>query len=403
MKHLISMRKGLFIVFAVQILSATPPSSSAADDYLTAPGDTLRVTVFQWPEYSGESVVDDSGSISIQAIGRVQAAGRTLAQIEESVADAARKLAGIETLKVVADVMAYRPISILGAVEAPNRYPYVVNTTVLDAVAMAGGFLRNPAGDLEQQLLLTRAKERVDTLKTQRLTAIARRARLLAEQQNLEEISFSQELRDFENTPSGRLAIDQERRLFALRKSAIGEQTSHNPAQIEIYQNEIGALNRHAESINSTIAFMEEELEKRNELLDRGLARTVQVVDLQNQILDLKSERRRTILDATKARLNINEAKYETFSAANERGTDVAAALADVEANIAVLEEQILAQSQLLALRESMHADSPSLTDEFAFHTFSLIRHGPDGAEKSPVTSAERIQPGDIIIVSRTD
>ena len=47
---------------------------------------------------------------------------------------------------------------------------------------------------------------------------------------------------------------------------------------------------------------LEEELKKRSELLDKGFARTIQVVDMRSEIFDLKSERRRTILDNDKSK-----------------------------------------------------------------------------------------------------
>lgn len=378
-------------------------------DYRVASGDKLKVTVFQWPEYSGESQVDDIGNISLQAVGRIPATGHTVAEIETMVKDKISLVSGNQPLEVVVEVIEYRPFSILGAVKLPGRYPYVVNTTVLDAVATAGGFLRpGQADNFDQHRNLINAKERLQVLKIDRLVALARRARLIAEQNDLSEIEFPDEVLEFRKTPTGRWAVAQEVRIFDLNDQAKNRIEVHNPDQNSIHQDEIRALRRHANAIDQTMKFLEEELKKRSELLDKGFARTIQVVDMRSEILDLKTERRRTILDTTRAKREILKANHTAYLLDNERKREIAESLSEVEAQIATLDQQIETQEAFLKAMGVAPTESAPTTqlesseDEESFHYFSIIRNTSEGEQaksRTQVSGNTRINPGDIVVV----
>lgn len=124
--------------------SRASPSESIAQleserVYRLGSGDKLRVTVFDEEDLSGEFLVKSEGVISLPLIGDVMAAGRSLSELEEAIA--ARYLDGyLKDPKVNLEVLNYRPFYILGEVNEPGSYPYVAGMTVINAVALAGGF-----------------------------------------------------------------------------------------------------------------------------------------------------------------------------------------------------------------------------------------------------------------------
>lgn len=137
-------------------------------EYRLGPADKVRVNVFGEEALTGEFLVGGSGKISLPLIGEVQAAGLTIAQFQEEIAQALRQ-GYINEPRVSAEVLNYRPFYILGEVNKPGEYPYTNNLTVLNAVATAEGFtyradtrrvfIKRADGAGEQEFPLTTATQ----------------------------------------------------------------------------------------------------------------------------------------------------------------------------------------------------------------------------------------------------
>ena len=112
---------------------------SMQDTYLLGSGDRLRVSVFGEPDLSGEFEVDGSGVVSLPLIGELRAAGLSVRQFENTLRD--ELTAGyLVDPRISVEVLNYRPFYILGEVKSPGKYPFISGITVLNAVAMAGGY-----------------------------------------------------------------------------------------------------------------------------------------------------------------------------------------------------------------------------------------------------------------------
>lgn len=66
-------------------------ASTARSEYLIAPGDLVRVSVFQNPELTLEARVHDDGSISYPLLGAVAVAGQSAPQAEQRIAEGLRR------------------------------------------------------------------------------------------------------------------------------------------------------------------------------------------------------------------------------------------------------------------------------------------------------------------------
>jgi len=120
--------------------SAGPQASSAADYvYKLDAGDKVQVIVFGEMDLGGEYVVDGSGYVRLPLIGQLQAAGLALNEFEASM-KAALENGYLRNARVSVEVINYRPFYILGQVNRPGEYPYVNGMSVLNAVAVAGGY-----------------------------------------------------------------------------------------------------------------------------------------------------------------------------------------------------------------------------------------------------------------------
>lgn len=104
-----------------------------------APGDTLKITTYDVPTLTGEFVISPAGTIAFPLLGDIKAAGGTPSDLRKTLTT--RLGDGyITNPKITVDVATYRPFYILGQVNKPGEYPFVIGLTVRDAVAKAGGF-----------------------------------------------------------------------------------------------------------------------------------------------------------------------------------------------------------------------------------------------------------------------
>jgi polysaccharide export outer membrane protein len=120
-------------------LEQTASTQDVATGYRLGPGDKLKVTVFGAEDLSGDFSVTDSGFIAAPLVGDIKATGLTPQQFALALQ---RKLADgyMRDPKVSVQVTSYRPFYIFGEVTKPGEYPYANGMTVLNAVAMGGGF-----------------------------------------------------------------------------------------------------------------------------------------------------------------------------------------------------------------------------------------------------------------------
>lgn len=121
--------------FAQQVKSQQPVDY----EYSLGPGDKVRVTVFGQENMSGEFSVTGAGDISLPFVGKIRAGGLTVTELESAIVNMLRP-DYLKNPRVSVEVLNYRPFDIIGEVRRPGSYPYRNGMTVLNAVAMAGGF-----------------------------------------------------------------------------------------------------------------------------------------------------------------------------------------------------------------------------------------------------------------------
>lgn len=129
------------VLLCACIPAALPPlPSREAGPYRLGPGDEVRVTVFEEPRISGGFRVSDTGTVSLPLLGVVQAAGITSADLRERLDAEIRRRGLLPEPRTAVEVVAYRPVFVLGEVERAGAFPWQPGLTTLGAVALAGGF-----------------------------------------------------------------------------------------------------------------------------------------------------------------------------------------------------------------------------------------------------------------------
>ena len=133
------------------------------ESYVIGAEDVIAVYVWKEPDMSKSVPVRPDGMISLPLAGEIKAAGYTPVQLQDVLAEAIKKYVSDPQVTVVVEKIASLSFNIVGEVNRPGYFPLTRRMTVLDAIAMAGGFkdfaktkkvyvLRTAANGSEQRL-----------------------------------------------------------------------------------------------------------------------------------------------------------------------------------------------------------------------------------------------------------
>lgn len=112
----------------------TPPA-----DYVIGTDDQLVIIFWREKDMSAEVSVRPDGKISLPLLNDIQAAGLTPEQLRLALTEAAGKYIEEPTVTVVVKAINSRRVFITGQVAKPGPYLLTSPTTVLQALASAGG------------------------------------------------------------------------------------------------------------------------------------------------------------------------------------------------------------------------------------------------------------------------
>lgn len=118
----------------------TVPTAPHADDtYIIGDDDELAINVWKETELTRSVTVRSDGKISLPLVGDVQAAGRTPAQLQEDLKTALVGYITDPQVTVIVQQINSRKFNILGEINKPGSYALTTDTTIVDAIALAGG------------------------------------------------------------------------------------------------------------------------------------------------------------------------------------------------------------------------------------------------------------------------
>jgi polysaccharide export outer membrane protein len=119
----------------------TSTAQKAHDDsFIIGNDDVLAINVWKEPDISRSIPVRSDGKISLPLVGEVQAAGRTPLKLEQDIAARLKSYISEPEVTVIVQQINSQKFNILGQVGKPGSYPLTNSPTVLDAIALAGGF-----------------------------------------------------------------------------------------------------------------------------------------------------------------------------------------------------------------------------------------------------------------------
>ena len=118
-----------------------PPVRSAdLEEYKIGPEDVLSISVWKNEPMSRVLPVRPDGMISLPLIDDVMAAGLTPAELRNVLAQKLAEYVPSPAVTVIVNDVKSFKVSVIGEVVRPARYELKSRTSVLDVLALAGGF-----------------------------------------------------------------------------------------------------------------------------------------------------------------------------------------------------------------------------------------------------------------------
>lgn len=142
-----------------QVATAQAAASGAlkgTDGYRLGAGDKVKINVYNEDMLSGQYEISGAGIMSLPLIGEVPVAGRSVPEVIQFIKQTLKDGGYMLNPSVSMEVLNYRPFYVLGEIKDPGKYAYVSDMSVLNAVALAGGYTYRAKQD---KVLIIRASD----------------------------------------------------------------------------------------------------------------------------------------------------------------------------------------------------------------------------------------------------
>jgi polysaccharide biosynthesis/export protein len=117
-----------------------PPVPAGLEDYKIGPEDVLAISVWKNEPMSRVVPVRPDGMISLPLLDDIMAAGLTPTELRNILAQKLAEYVPSPAVTVIVNDVKSFKVSVIGEVIRPARYELKSRTSVLDVLALAGGF-----------------------------------------------------------------------------------------------------------------------------------------------------------------------------------------------------------------------------------------------------------------------
>ena len=119
--------------------AAEPTKGALTEDYVIGANDILTINVWKEPDLCRSVPVRPDGKITLPLIGDVQASGKSPRKLQLEIQEDLLAFVAVPDVTVIVQEVKSLKFNIVGEVVKPGSYPLTESTTVLDAIALAGG------------------------------------------------------------------------------------------------------------------------------------------------------------------------------------------------------------------------------------------------------------------------
>lgn len=277
----------------------------------------------------------------------------------------------------------------------------VVETDRKAVQHLVGGIVRDVlvkpnAHVTEGQVLVrldsTEAQAQGEIARSATFSLIAEQARLQAEMNGAEMVTFPRELTRASSGPLAKRAMEDQMRLFLKRRSARTNDVSILNERIAQSEQKIEAVQSQREAVRVQIESITEEYDKLAPLADKGIITATRLTELKRQRADLQGQLGAFVADIAGERHTISEARLQIEQVGRKVFEEVSAQLAETSAKLADAGEKLRVADDVLN-RTEIRAPRSGRVIGFKVHTIgAVVRPGE--------TLMEIVPDDDTLIVS---
>jgi HlyD family secretion protein len=236
---------------------------------------------------------------------------------------------------------------------------------------------RVEAGQVIIELDDTQIRAELGVVRAQLTELIARKARLSAEVNGLDQIEFPQ---GFGNSgPQAKQVMESKRRLFAQSRFNLESRKEQLALQIEQLREEITGIKAQRDAKRDQLAILRRELAEVQKLFEKQLTSVTRVYSLQREVTRLHGEYGGLTAQTARVKGKIGEIKLQILSVEDTSRLEAQRELQTTEAKIAELSEREIAAKDRLS-RTQLTAPKSGIAHELAVHTIGGV-----------ITSAETV------------
>jgi protein involved in polysaccharide export with SLBB domain len=340
----------MFVILHAWSINVAAAQSPAPQAYRMTAGDKVAVTVFGQPDLSGESTVDQSGTLRLPMVGDIYAINLTLNELEKSIAQSLEQ-GYVRNPTVSVKIAEFGPIYVLGMVRTPGLYPYREGLSVLGAIARAGGIGVSESQQSGMLGELLRAEERVRVLEIGRMSLLAKRARLVALQNGDEAIDFP-DVSGLVIDPARIAQIrDGEQRAFTAERQAAQQETDALQKQLPRLEAQIASLKHQTELELQQRNLNHELVADYEQMMKTGLARKSTYIEFKREEARIDGNIGRLTSDSLKAELAIGDVEFKITELRNGYQRRAMAELRETERSLLELTVTLPAAQRTRAAR----------------------------------------------------
>jgi HlyD family secretion protein len=264
---------------------------------------------------------------------------------------------------------------ISGAVIAAGQI--VVDSNVKKVQHPSGGIVgdlrvhdgdRVKTGDIVVRLddTITRANLAIVTKGLNEL--IARKARLEAERDGAEKITFPKELTDQTGNPDVSSAIASENKLFDARRISRENQRDQLRNQVKELGEQIAGFTAQQQAKQKEIQLIQRELEGVRDLYQKNLVQLSRLTQLEREAARLEGERGQFISSIAQSKVKISDTQLQIIQIDQDLASDVGKELREIDGKIGeYVERKVTAEDQLR--RIDIRAPQDGTVFQSAVHT----------------------------------
>ncbi len=377
----------------------------ATSDYIVRADDKLKIKIFQYPELSGEYTVSANGTIFIAAIGEVPVNGISTKEAADRISERFVRSGLSDKPGTSVEVLQSRPVYILGDVQKAGEYPFRPGLTVLQAVSLAGGWLRyNDPGMVRLDRDTITLKGDMRNLVKQYYQLIARRARLNAELTMKRDVQFPAELvRQSQQDSAVMQLVDEERSLLNIHVDALRTQIESLEKTRDLYQREIEAITLQIQANKAQYESVGKELQEVKILYARGLTTASRQLNLERMQAQIQMNEQGFQTLILRSRQNISQVDQKIFELKSDHNAKLTTELQRTRFDIDDIGIKFDTNRNLLM--EAQYT-SPTLVGNFdgvvEARGLTVIRVQDGKAVTIDADESTELLPGDVLKVQRS-